>query len=61
MLKKHQQSLSEIVQNALENLMKKEETLPESVIDSLTGSLPVPEDFNYSKALDDYYKQKYSL
>ena len=30
-------------------------------IKKLAGSLKMPKDFDYEKALDDYYKEKYNL
>ncbi len=60
--KSTQRSLSELVQKFLENLIKKEkEESKTSVIDKLAGSLPLPQDFDYDKALDEYYTKKYGL
>ena len=52
-----QRSLSEIVQKYLESLVEesdKSELSPK--IKNLAGSLKLPENFDYDKALDDYYK-----
>ena len=57
-----QRSLSEIVQKYLESLVEesdKSELSPK--IKQLAGSLKLPENFDYDKALDDYYKEKYDL
>lgn len=57
-----QRSLSEIVQKYLESLVEesdKSELSPK--IKKLAGSLKLPENFDYDKALDDYYKEKYDL
>ncbi len=57
-----QRSLSEIVQKYLESLVEesdKSELSPK--IKNLAGSLKLPENFDYDKALDDYYKEKYDL
>ena len=57
-----QRSLSEIVQKYLESLFEesdKSELSPK--IKKLAGSLKLPENFDYDKALDDYYKEKYDL
>ena len=57
-----QRSLSEIVQKYLESLVEesdKSELAPK--IKKLAGSLKLPENFDYDKALDDYYKEKYDL
>lgn len=57
-----QRSLSEMVQKYLESLVEesdKSELSPK--IKKLAGSLKLPENFNYDKALDDYYKEKYDL
>ncbi|AZI40247.1 MULTISPECIES: DUF6364 family protein [Epilithonimonas] len=57
-----QRSLSEMVQKYLESLVEesdKSELSPK--IKNLAGSLKLPENFDYDKALDDYYKEKYDL
>lgn len=57
-----QRSLSEMVQKYLESLFEesdKSELSPK--IKKLAGSLKLPENFDYDKALDDYYKEKYDL
>jgi len=57
-----QRSLSEMVQKYLESLVEesdKSELSPK--IKKLAGSLKLPENFDYDKALDDYYKEKYDL
>ena len=57
-----QRSLSEMVQKYLESLVEesdKSELSPK--IRKLAGSLKLPENFDYDKALDDYYKEKYDL
>ena len=58
-----QRSLSEMVQKYLESLVEiendKRELSPK--IKKLAGSLKMPEDFDYDKALDEYYKEKYEL
>lgn len=57
-----QRSLSEMVQKYLESLVEesdKSELAPK--IKKLAGSLKLPENFDYDKALDDYYKEKYDL
>ena len=57
-----QRSLSEMVQKYLESLVEesdKSELSPK--ITNLAGSLKLPENFDYDKALDDYYKEKYDL
>ena len=58
-----QRSLSEMVQKYLESLVEspKEDTELSPKIKELAGSLKMPEDFDYDKALDDYYKEKYKL
>lgn len=55
-----QRSLSEMVQKYLESLeMENTEPKVGSKIDQLAGSLPLPEDFDTDKALDEYYTKKY--
>ena len=57
-----QRILSEMVQKYLESLVEesdKSELSPK--IKKLAGSLKLPENFDYDKALDDYYKEKYDL
>ncbi len=58
-----QRSLSEMVQKYLESLIETgnndNELSPK--IKELAGSLKMPEDFDYDKALDEYYKEKYGL
>lgn len=55
-----QRSLSEMVQKYLESLeMENTEPKAGSKIDQLAGSLPLPEDFDTEKALDEYYMKKY--
>ncbi len=57
-----QRSLSEMVQKYLESLVEesdKSELSPK--IKKLAGSLKLPENCDYDKALDDYYKEKYDL
>ena len=57
-----QRSLSEMVQKYLESLVEesdKSELSPK--IRKLAGSLKLPENFDYDKALDDYYREKYKL
>ena len=57
-----QRSLSEMVQKYLESLVEesdKSELSPK--IKKLAGSLKLPENFDYDKALDDYYNEKYDL
>ena len=58
-----QRSLSEMVQKYLESLVEKENDKRElsPKIKKLAGSLKMPEDFDYDKALDEYYKEKYEL
>ena len=58
-----QRSLSEMVQKYLESLVESpnEDTELSPKIKKLAGSLKMPEDFDYDKALDDYYKEKYKL
>ena len=51
-----------MVQKYLESLVEesdKSELSPK--IKKLAGSLKLPENFDYDKALDDYYKEKYDL
>lgn len=55
-----QRSLSEMVQKYLESLdMENTEPKIGSKIDQLAGSLPLPDDFDAEKALDEYYTKKY--
>jgi len=58
-----QRSLSEMVQKYLESLVEKEKEVNElsPKIKELAGSLKMPENFDYDKALDEYYKEKYEL
>lgn len=58
-----QRSLSEMVQKYLESLVEKEKEVNElsPKIKELAGSLKMPENFDYDKALDEYYKEKYKL
>lgn len=58
-----QRSLSEMVQKYLESLVEKDNDAQElsPKIKKLAGSLKMPEDFDYDKALDEYYKEKYEL
>ena len=57
-----QRSLSEMVQKYLESLVEESEKSELSPkIKNLAGSLKLPENFDYDKALDDYYKEKYDL
>ncbi|KFC18171.1 DUF6364 family protein [Epilithonimonas lactis] len=58
-----QRSLSEMVQKYLETLVEspKEDSELSPKIKKLAGSLKMPEDFDYDKALDDYYREKYKL
>ena len=52
-----------MVQKYLESLVESpnEDTELSPKIKKLAGSLKMPEDFDYDKALDDYYKEKYKL
>ena len=55
-----QRSLSEMVQKYLESLSMEEHNKESvSVIDQLSGSLPLPEDFDEKEALKKYYSDKY--
>ncbi|WDF45466.1 DUF6364 family protein [Chryseobacterium sp. KACC 21268] len=58
-----QRSLSEMVQKYLETLVEspKEDRELSPKIKKLAGSLKMPEDVDYDKALDDYYREKYKL
>lgn len=58
-----QRSLSEMVQKYLESLVEKEKEVNElsPKIKELAGSMKMPENFDYDKALDEYYKEKYEL
>ncbi|WP_312075958.1 DUF6364 family protein [Chryseobacterium sp.] len=59
-----QRSLSEMVQKYLESLVEKETKTVDDlspVVKKLAGSLRLPENFDYDKALDEYYKEKHSL
>ena len=57
-----QRSLSEMVQKYLESLVEESEKSELSPkIKNLAGSLKLPENVDYDKALDDYYKEKYDL
>ena len=57
-----QRSLSEMVQKYLESLVEESDKSELSLkIKKLAGSLKLPENFDYDKALDDYYKEKYDL
>lgn len=57
-----QRSLSEMVQKYLESLVEESDKSDLSPkIKKLAGSLKLPANFDYDKALDDYYKEKYDL
>lgn len=58
-----QRSVSEMVtkyfESVVEEKIDKDELSPR--VKKLAGSLKLPKDFDYDKALDDYYKEKYGL
>ncbi|HAO06907.1 MAG TPA: hypothetical protein DCQ50_07940 [Chryseobacterium sp.] len=58
-----QRSLSEMVQKYLEscadNNIKNQKK--SSALQKLAGSLPLPDDFDDKKALDEYYAKKYNI
>ncbi|MFC6268593.1 DUF6364 family protein [Frigoriflavimonas asaccharolytica] len=58
-----QRSLSEMVQKYLENLVnsKVSNEISTPIVDRIAGSLPLPDNFDEDKALDEYYSKKYSL
>lgn len=58
-----QRSLSEMVEKYFESVVERKNNDDElsPKIKKLAGSLKMPKDFDYEKALDDYYKEKYNL
>ena len=62
--KKNQVSLSRLIENYLASLTQKDKSNKKEIeitplVKSLSGSIKVPDDFDYDKAKYDYLMEKY--
>lgn len=57
----HKVSLSRMIESYLDNItkQKEEETVITPLVESLSGVIDLPADFDYKKEYDDYLSEKY--